>query len=492
MNRHPPTQPVQQTALRARGWLLGLLLAVATAQAAAAPLPEIGDPSAAVLTPAAERELGEALLKRLRSENALLEDLEVNSYLTSLGSRLTAHSGQPPGSLTFFMVRDPNINAFAAPGGMIGINSGLLTASQSESELAAVLAHEIAHVSQRHMARTFEAAGRLQIPVAVGILAAILLGSADPQAGQAALATTMATSAQQQIDTIRGNEEEADGIGIQILAAAGYDPNGMPDFFARLERMQRLYGDVVPEFLGTHPVNVARIARARDRVTQLPQTHPGDETSYRLIRMKVEVLTHTKNDTYLDELRTRIENGDSEARYALALAQIGRGQGQAASTTLAPLLADNPDRPEYIRVQAEALAASGDLQRADDLYRDALDIYPGHRALTLGYAELLINRQRPAEARTLLENEVRAGRASREVHQLLSHAAFNLGDEVEGRGQRAEWLLLDGRPGEAIDELQRAQAVSNDDDYRAARIAARLQQARQQLGKDPRKPPPRQ
>lgn len=479
MNR-PELQTTPRTPAPHRGRRLGALLLGATlacttgAPAHASPLPEMGDPSAAVLTPATERQIGDALLQRLRSRGQLLDDLEVTGYVESLGNRLVANSDLGPGSITFFVVRDPAINAFAAPGGMIGIHTGLILASETESELAAVIAHELAHVSQRHMARTFEAAGQMQIASAVALLAALLLGQYDSELGKAALATTYGGSAQSQLNFIRANEEEADRIGIQVLASSDFDPRGMADFFGRLQQNQRLYGDALPEFLRTHPVNVSRIASALDRASQLPPARPRDQTAFRLVRMRLQVLDRIADDTLLESFEKRVAAGDDEARYALALAQTERGQGRAALETLAPLLARHPDRPEYLAAQAAALVAADDRAAAVRLYRDVLQVYPGDEALTVAYAQLLLDTGQAAEVQQLLTREINAGHGLRAYHRLLSDAGLALGDEVEARRHRAEWLLLDGRAGEAAEELRKALEVHSDDEYRRARIAARL------------------
>jgi predicted Zn-dependent protease len=466
-------------------FLFGLALApLVTGQGRPSTLPEMGDPSAQVLTPQAERRIGQALMQSLRAKGMLHDDALVTGYVESLGNRLAANSGLGPGAITFFVVRDRAINAFAAPGGVIGIHTGLLLASRTESELAAVIAHELAHVSQRHMARTYEAAGQMQIASAVALLAALLLGQVDGELGEAALATTLGGSAQAQLNFIRSNEEEADRIGIQILARTGLDPFGMPDFFGRLQQNQRLYGDALPEFLRTHPVNVSRIASAVDRASQLPRPAPRDETAFAIARLRLEVLDSVNVDTRLDEFTARVRRGDDQARYALALAQLEHGKGPAALTTLEPLIAAEPDRVEYLVARAQALAVSGQRDAALREYRDALQVFPGHRALTEAYARLLIDGDQPREAQILLVDEVNNGRSNRTYFQLLNDASVRLQDEVSARRARAELLLLDGRDAEATEELRKALRVA--DGYDSARIAARLAEVERRLNEQAR------
>ncbi len=461
-------------------FLLGLALApLVSGQGRTSTLPEMGDPSARVLTPQAERRIGQALMQSLRAKGMLHDDVLVTGYVESLGNRLAANSGLGPGAITFFVVRDKAINAFAAPGGVIGIHTGLLLASRTESELAAVIAHELAHVSQRHMARTYEAAGQMQIANAVALLAALLLGQVDGELGEAALATTLGGSAQAQLNFIRSNEEEADRIGIQILARTGLDPYGMPDFFGRLQQNQRLYGDALPEFLRTHPVNVSRIASATDRASQMPRPKPRDESAFAITRMRLEALDSLHLDARIEEFSARVRRGDEPARYALALAQLERGAGQAALESLAPLIAAEPDRIEYLVARAKALAATGDREAALREYRDALQVFPGDLALTEAYARLLIERGQAREAQSLLVAEINAGRTHRTYYQLLNDAGVMLHDEVGARRARAELLLLDGRDAEAAEELRKALRVA--DGYDSARIAARLSEVERRL-----------
>jgi predicted Zn-dependent protease len=228
-------------------------------------LPEIGDPAGAVISPYEESELGEAFYRSLRQQGQIIDDPEISEYIDYLGNRLASNSDQPGPGFTFFVVDDPTINAFAAPGGYIGVHKGLILADKSEGELAAVLAHEIAHVTQRHMARRFQTTKNMAIPYAVTILSAILLGTQDPQLGQAALVAGLATQAQRQINFTRANEAEADRVGIGVLARSGYDPRNMAVTFQRLQESGRFYGEGPPEYLRTHPVYATRISDALSR-----------------------------------------------------------------------------------------------------------------------------------------------------------------------------------------------------------------------------------
>lgn len=215
-------------------------------------------------------------MREVRRSLTIVDDPQVQEYVSSIGYRLVAHADAGSGDFTFFVVQHEAINAFAAPGGFIGINTGLILASRNESELAAVVGHEIAHVTQRHLPRAFEQASQMNIPTA----AALVLGRQNSNIGEAALATAFAANQQNRINFTRSNEQEADRIGIDLVARAQFDPNSMATFFERLQQTYRFYEGSLPEYLSTHPVTVSRIADARARADAYPPTAPGRESSY--------------------------------------------------------------------------------------------------------------------------------------------------------------------------------------------------------------------
>src|SRR5512139_1126764 len=276
------------------GLLTAFLLTSANGvHAVSAELPDIGDASAVTLSPEQEARIGKQVMHKLYRANLINEDVALNQYIQNLGYRLSANSGADRQPFTFFIVNDPAINAFAMPGGYIGVNAGLIVASESENELASVLAHEISHVTQHHLARSYEKASKMSLPMTAAVIAAILLGSHDPQAGQAALMASIAGSAQMQLDFTRANEHEADRVGIQLLAQAGFDPRGMSSFFQRLQKETRYYGSGLPEFLSTHPVTSNRIAEAEDRAAQYPPVTLRNSDNYHTVKAQLRIfLSH--------------------------------------------------------------------------------------------------------------------------------------------------------------------------------------------------------
>ena len=263
------------------GWLL------ATSASAQIALPDFGDPSRAGFSLAEEKAVGEIFMGQVRAQLDISDDPEVERYIERLGYRITSHSDRT--GFTFFVVESPVINAFAGPGGYIGINSGLILAAEGEGEVASVVAHEVAHVTQSHIARGIDASDRSQLPAIAGLLAALILGTQNPAAGQAAAAAVLGSQIQARIDFTRQNEQEADRVGMQYLAASEMDPRAMPAFFERLQEAIR-YSRQAPEYLSTHPVTGSRIADSRARAEQYPYRQYVDSLDFHLVRAKLRLL----------------------------------------------------------------------------------------------------------------------------------------------------------------------------------------------------------
>src|SRR5687767_8739405 len=244
--------------------LASLVMVGGTSQADPEDLPDIGSPAQAMLTLEDEYQIGRMIVRGLRDQDQILEDPEVSEYIRSLGQRLSSQANDGNQRFNFFVIRDNGINAFALPGGFIGVNSGLLLDTKNESELAGVVAHEVAHVTQRHIARSIAAQSKSSLVSTAAMLAAILIGVAGGgDAAMAGMAAAQSLAIQQQISFTRANETEADRVGLGILARSGYDPNGMPAFFETMSRYAGSSEINIPEMLRTHPVTSTRIAETK-------------------------------------------------------------------------------------------------------------------------------------------------------------------------------------------------------------------------------------
>jgi predicted Zn-dependent protease len=489
-----PSRYVQRAAARlwagcSSTWLAAVL--VAATLLAAAPisraipseLPDIGDASATTLSPEQEARIGTLMMRHLRRNHQVLDDPELTQYIQSLGHQLSSYTGsdQP---FTFFVVDDDTINAFAMPGGYIGVNAGLIVASESENELASVLAHEISHVTQHHLARSYEKANKMNLPMTAAVIAAILLGAHDPQAGQAALAASMAGSAQMQLDFTRANEQEADRVGIQLLAQSGFDPRGMAAFFERLQKETRYYGNGLPEFLSTHPVTTARIAEAEDRSAQYPHVTHRDSESYHAIKAILRVHeSRDRNDLAertADNIKSGRYNNLTEEQFTHALALQSIGQYPQAVTELQRLLKHSPGRIAFMKALADTQFMAGNQPEGLSIYRKGLDLYPGNTVLTLGYADTLLKAQQPMSAATLLQTYTRNNPTSIIGFQLLATAAAASGNDTGSHLAYAEYYALQSELHSAIDQLNLALKAKSNDFYLTSLIESRLQQLKQQ------------
>lgn len=447
---------------------------------AAISLPDIGETTESFLSLEDEQRYGEAFMRSLRHTLPLIEDPEVQNYVESLGNRLAANSGSGR-RFMFFAVRDPAINAFAGPGGYIGINTGLMLTSESEAELASVFAHEIAHVTQRHLARAFEEASKMSVPMTAALIAALILGSASNkgQVTEAAIAATAAGSIQQQINFTRLHEQEADRVGMQILADSGYETRAMPRFFERLQRASQYYDNLNLEFLRTHPLTVSRIADTRSRAEQYGEQREAVTDSFPIIRERVRVLQLGDPQRSIAWYRNALRNeGDTDRnalRYGLAVALNAAGRYAEAREELAPLLAQEPERPAYQIALAEAARGEGRIDEALGIYERMLAIYPYHLPLTVNRVEALLEANRPAEAVRVISDYMDARTPRAELYRMLAQARDMMNEHASAQQALAEHYYLLGEIGSALEQLQMALRQIPKEDVRAERIRARIE-----------------
>lgn len=450
-------------------------------------LPEMGDSAGALISPSEEYEIGQAFFWRLQQNTQLVEDPEVNSYIRSLGYRLASNSHEPTLDYTFFMVPDPAINAFAAPGGFIGVNSGLLLSADSEDELASVMAHEISHITQRHILRSFERHKRMTIPRTAAMIAAALLGAADPRVGQAAMMAVQAGDIQSMLDYTRAHEMEADNLGMQTLVASGFDATAMPSFFEKLQQASRYYGgDAVPEFLRTHPVTTSRIADARGRAANY-QTRPqlSDDKQFYLIKEKLRVMMAEDPADLLqhyESAMSREDNSNKDAvRYGYALALLKGGQHTLARKALQPLLDKERERLAYQLALADIELAVGRVETAMKIYEDNQRLYPDDQALTMKQVQVLLRNRRPHQADKLLQTQLELGNKSGQVYKLLAQAKEQMGEQSQSHSWLAEFYYQSGLLKAAADQLKLAAETAGRDEYQRAKVASRLREVENAL-----------
>jgi predicted Zn-dependent protease len=452
-------------------------------------LPDIGTPASTTLSLVDEYKIGLMIVRSLRDAGQIIEDPEINEYLQTLGMSLSSNAHEGAHRFTFFAVKDSGINAFALPGGFIGVNAGLVTATRNESELAGVLAHEIAHVTQRHVARSVQNAGRSNLASAAAILAAILIGATTGMPSDAVMGTVAAAqglAAQQQINFTRANEAEADRVGIGILAAAGFDPAGMPDFFGVLQQRSGGAGQNIPDLLRTHPVTTERIAETRDRAAKLaPQRH-ADSTGYALIRERfaVQSLPAEANfrDLYHNAQSADLPSTDGEL-YGRSLALMRSDAPEQAIPILQDLLARRPDFTLYHTALGQAYLASGRADAALATLEKAMSLFPRSVPVTMRYAEALMRAGNPKQAHIVLLDLFNNVPPTPEQARITALAANAAGDVADAYYYMSEYHVISGDLALAIDQLRLAQAVPGLNDVQRERFDARIRELQEYLPK---------
>ncbi len=461
-----------------RGLLGSLLLiysATAPAETYSDQLPSLGDASGRIISPQKDKALGAAFMRELRQSGLILDDQEAGSYLEALGRRLVARSENPTTDFTFFLINDSGINAFAGPAGHIGVNTGLVLAAKSESELAGVLAHEIAHVTQRHLARSFEAADKMSIPSLAVLAAALLIGSQNGEAGAAALTAASAASLQYQINFTRANEQEADRIGIQTLANADFDPYGMAGFFERLQKSSRLYGARPPEFLSTHPVTTNRISEAISRAASYPKVDTAPDPDFLLLQAKLRVDSYDNASQVLADVRRYKGNsgGDTAVeRYEFALLLAADNKPEEASKVLEQLHKSDPDRIAYRLSLAGILHQGKQFEPALDIYASSLALYPDSPKIILPYATTLLSAGQAEKAFRLLADGSNKHPLNPEMYKLLARAAGATGRNIQTHTAMSQYYFLNGYTKQAIEQLKLAEKQKGLSDYQTAGLQA--------------------
>jgi predicted Zn-dependent protease len=436
-----------------------LVLLCLAPQAIAEGLPDLGDVSQAVLTPLQERQIGQQSMMQIRASRQFLDDPEVNDYLNQIGDRLVANSTEPALNFEFFAMNDETVNAFAIPGGFIGVNAGLLLTTQSESELASVLAHEIAHVTQHHYARLLSGTQGDSLASMAAIAVAILAARNSPQASQAAIVGAQARAVQKQLDFTRVHEQEADRIGLDLLQKSGFNTHAMPEFLERLQRATRLLEGNAPNYLRTHPITSERIADIENRVSKQPYRLIPDSLDFQLVRTKLIAAQKSTSDalSYFNHALTDKKFGNPVAqRYGLILSLLRNNEVNKAAQEMAILNGQvkGNDLVDTLAGQVK-LAAKND---ADSLafYKVAVENHPQHRALIYDYAQLLLQSGQADTAIRLLSDRISRYPADTKLYNLQAHAYQVLGLPLEQHQALAYSYAWQGNLRAAIEQLELA------------------------------------
>ena len=480
-------------------------------------LPDLGSSANALISPQEAQDYGASMLRQMQALDMVVDDPLLDDYINDLGYRLVANCDKPKEHFAFFIARDPEINAFAAPGGYIAVNSGLITITQDEGELASVMAHEIGHITQNHLQRAFEESKKETPLMALVLLGAIAAGagSHSGDSPMAVLAGGQGLLAQKSINFTRHDEIEADRVGIQTLANAGFDPNAMAGFFQRMEDVMSAGagGEDVPALLQDHPVTTDRISDAKaragaliaeqklrpsgttldkshwekttapipfvkDPTTLMPPTLAGNHlNTYALMRERVRVLSDDapKQVLYYSNLQKQRGFDTPENHYGYALALTRSSRGAEAIEQLQPLLKSDPDSLILKLAMADARIQAGQRAAALTLYSDLNTQSPRNHAVALAYANALTvgSKEQASQAadllRPLLDNADQP-----EIYSAYARASEKAGDSIRADEAFADASYYSGRPFDAMEQLKRLLKREDLDYYARVRIQARI------------------
>ncbi|MEH8020645.1 M48 family metalloprotease [Rheinheimera metallidurans] len=357
-----------------------------------ADLPDLGGNAFSTISTEKEKQLGDVMARETRGSLPMVYDPLLDEYINAIGNRLVSRANDVKFPFKFHWVNDKNINAFATLGGNITSHTGTLAIADSESEFASVMAHEIAHVTQRHIARFFEARNQ-QAPITLaGMLGAIILATVNPEAGMAALMATQGASAQSAINFTRGNEQEADRIGMTIMVEAGFDPYAVPNFFRKLTEQSRFLNQQL-SFLQTHPLSQSRVSDTRLRAEQFPQRFIPDSQDFTLSKARVLARYHyDKADAEIVFRKKLTEpSGNTKAnQYGLAIALLDNGSLDPARKLIEKLLETDEHNLYYMDVYTDILLGQKEYQRCLELLEQQYLLRPNNQVVTLNYANVAL------------------------------------------------------------------------------------------------------
>ena len=461
-----------------------LLSALLIPAALADGLPDLGDVSQTVLSPLQEQRIAEQIMRDVMSSGDVVQDVEITDYVQNLGYRLAANGPDKRQQFNFFVVQDNSINAFALPGGVVGVHTGLILAANNESELASVLGHEIGHVVQHHMARMLAQQQHDSITSIATMAVALLAARANPQLASGAMTAASAGMVQKQLDYTREHEREADRVGLQILDSAGFDTRAMPEFFNTMQKSTRFVEGSAPSFLRTHPLTAERIADVKSRVESMPYRQVADSPEFQYTRAKLRAAQGTALqavDYFEDNLRERRYTNEAAEHYGLALALMRKNDLEGAGKQLAWLRKNAPRHAMIETLAANIEVARKNPEQAAKQYAAGLAMFPSHRALIYGYAEHFLALGQADKALKLIEEKQPQYPDDPYFYELKSQAYTAQGKNLLRHQAQGEAYYRRYDVQKALEQMDLAAKAGDGDFYQRSIVEARLNQLRQMV-----------
>ncbi|MBA6234149.1 M48 family metallopeptidase [Colwellia sp. MB3u-28] len=423
------------------------------------------------------------MMRHIRASQPLINDPVLNEYINDLGNRLVKNAQDVNYSFEFFIIRNKEINAFAFFGGHVGIHSGLMTLADTESELASVIGHEISHVTQRHLARRLEAQRRNQPLTTAAMISGVLLALVNPSVGMAALTTTMAASQQSSINFTRGNEQEADRVGITLLAQSGFDPQGAPDFFGKMATKYR-YTSKPPAMLLTHPVPESRIADARIRAHGLESRPSAPSLDFALAKARIQARYESTPQeniaTFEDDIKKQSYTYKVAVNYGLALSLFENKDYQDAKKILEKLISDDKNNLFYADALTDVYIKTKEIDKALVMLNELNLLMPNNQVVTLNYANALLENEKFSAAEVLLQDFLLVKPGNFIAYDILTTVYQKQDKKALMHATKGEVFALLGAYSRAVDELQTGYNFTENQPIVEKRIKARILQLQDQ------------
>jgi predicted Zn-dependent protease len=442
-------------------------------------LPELGDYSSSKISESDEIFIGRQILFQVNQSDSIIRDIEISDYLDSLGKRLINASTDPAKKIEFFIVSDPSINAFAMLGGVIGVHSGLFLASNTESELASVISHEIAHINQKHISRFLLQQERTSYQSTFIMAVALLLARSNPQLASTAMAGASAGSVQGALDFTRENEKEADRVGIQTLNNAGFDVRGARDFFTTLKQANQFSGGAAPAFLQTHPITSNRINDIEDRLKDFPYKQRVDNQTFHYVKGKLKALLDNKEDTknILEKnIKNKIYINEGGERFALAYIYLIDNEFIKSYEQMQWLFDNEQSNPMLSQLYINYLIKTNKVTEAKKIYEQNLNFFPSNRSFIYGLADLYLETQDSEKAIKLLKENEQKFSQDPILYKLFAKGYANQGKKLLQYENLAEAAYYNFNLQEAIIRMDLAIKANDGDFYQKSRVESRLKQ----------------
>jgi len=442
-------------------------------------LPEIGTSGGSVLSLDKERLIGQSMMKQLRASQPIIQDPVLIEYINDLGNKLVKNANDVNYAFKFFLINNKELNAFAFFGGHVAIHSSILTTSDTESELASVIAHEISHVTQRHLARRLEAQSRTQTLSMAAMISGLLISFVNPVVGMATLSASMAANQQMSINYTRGNEKEADRVGITLLANSNFNPQGAPDFFAKLTEKYR-YTSKPPAMLLTHPLPESRITDARQRAYNFPIKQLAPSLQFELAKSRIisryQGIPENNIANFKKQLKRDTYSIKAAAQYGLALSYFEDKQYSKAKKMLETLLKNDANNLFYVDALTDAYLKTNEHKKALLMLENLNLLMPNNQVVTLNYANALLESKQYEKASTLLQDFLLLNPNNFIAYDILTTIYRSQGKKGLMHIYKAEIFALLGNYSKAIDELQTSYDFIDEQPLLQKRIKARILQ----------------